>query len=253
MGCLNGTTALVTGGSRGLGEVIARSLARNGARVAVAARSFDAAGHVAAECGADSVALQLDVTDEQSCTRVVTECVQALSSLDVLVNNAGVAASAKFVDRTRRAGDVFWRLTSTVRSGCTGGRARDARALPRPRHLDRLCRIRDRLRPQRGLRCGEARPARSDASLGHGVCHVGVDLQLRLPTLPAYGDDREHHRRNRAADPTLQRGCPRPAAHSSRSPCRTRGRCLGMRPVASAAGKGITGQGIQVDGGFLQS
>jgi NAD(P)-dependent dehydrogenase (short-subunit alcohol dehydrogenase family) len=95
---LEGRTALVTGGGRGIGREIAMAFAREGARVAVAARSVDEIGAVAAECGGGAVAIPVDVTDEAACAAAVARAERELGGLDVLVNNAGVAASHKFTD-----------------------------------------------------------------------------------------------------------------------------------------------------------
>jgi NAD(P)-dependent dehydrogenase (short-subunit alcohol dehydrogenase family) len=96
VGVLDGRTALVTGGGRGIGRAVALAFAREGARVAVAARTQAEVEAVARECG--GVAIQLDVTDETGCRQAVARCESELGGLDVLVNNAGIAASHKFTD-----------------------------------------------------------------------------------------------------------------------------------------------------------
>jgi 3-hydroxybutyrate dehydrogenase len=98
MAVLEGRTALVTGGGRGIGREVALSFAREGARVAVAARTTDEIASVAAECGRGAIAVPLDVTDEAACAAVVDLVERELRGIDVLVNNAGVAASHKFTD-----------------------------------------------------------------------------------------------------------------------------------------------------------
>jgi 3-oxoacyl-[acyl-carrier protein] reductase len=82
---LEGKTALVTGGSRGIGRAIALELAGAGARVTLGYRSGkDEAEQVAAEAGARAV--QADVSDPDDARRLVEEA----GELDVLVNNAGL-------------------------------------------------------------------------------------------------------------------------------------------------------------------
>ncbi len=98
MGALEGRTALVTGGGRGIGREIALAFAREGARVAVAARTAAEIEAVAAECGRGAIAVPLDVTDEAACGRAVELAERELGGLDVLVNNAGIATSHKFTD-----------------------------------------------------------------------------------------------------------------------------------------------------------
>lgn len=79
-----GRRAFVTGGSKGIGEGIARRLAAEGAHVIIAARGLEAAEQVAAEIGGEAVAL--DIADAEAAIAVV----KAAGTLDVLVNNAGV-------------------------------------------------------------------------------------------------------------------------------------------------------------------
>ena len=95
---LAGRTALVTGGSVGIGRSVALSLAAAGARVAVGARDVARAQEVAAQCGEGSVALALDVTDEHSCQDAIARLESEPGGLEILVNNAGVASSSKFTD-----------------------------------------------------------------------------------------------------------------------------------------------------------
>jgi NAD(P)-dependent dehydrogenase (short-subunit alcohol dehydrogenase family) len=95
---LEGRTALVTGGGRGIGREIALAFAREGARVAVAARTPAEIEAVARECGRGAIAVRLDVIDEAACEAAVERVERELGGLDVLVNNAGVATSHKFTD-----------------------------------------------------------------------------------------------------------------------------------------------------------
>jgi NAD(P)-dependent dehydrogenase (short-subunit alcohol dehydrogenase family) len=91
---LTGRRALVTGGGRGLGRVIARALAEAGADVAVAGRTPDvcqeAAREIAAATGRRTLALTADVTQAADVERLVREVEDGLGSIDILVNNAGV-------------------------------------------------------------------------------------------------------------------------------------------------------------------
>jgi NAD(P)-dependent dehydrogenase (short-subunit alcohol dehydrogenase family) len=93
MGTLDGRTAVVTGGYRGLGLAFARELAQAGADVVIGARdgvaSQAAAAELAAETGRTVVGTALDVTDRASVQAVVATALEATGRLDVVVNNAG--------------------------------------------------------------------------------------------------------------------------------------------------------------------
>jgi NADP-dependent 3-hydroxy acid dehydrogenase YdfG len=90
---LEGTVALVTGASSGIGAATAVMLAERGAAVALAARRRDRLEELAAELtatGARVLVLETDVTDEDQATAAVERTVAELGRLDTLVNNAGV-------------------------------------------------------------------------------------------------------------------------------------------------------------------
>ncbi len=91
---LSGRTALVTGAARGLGRAIALALAEAGADVALGLRDVSADGGLAEEIRASGrrvLPLQLDVTRLDQVEAAVAQCVDELGSLDLLVNNAGIA------------------------------------------------------------------------------------------------------------------------------------------------------------------
>ena len=88
---LQNTVALVTGSGSGMGAAIAETYAREGARVAVIDLDGDAAKTVAQKIGKAAIAIRCDVTKRSDIDAAVTEAVKAFGSLNVLVNNAGVA------------------------------------------------------------------------------------------------------------------------------------------------------------------
>ena len=90
---LDGTVALVTGASSGIGAATAAALAAQGAAVALAARRGDRLETLAASVrdqGGTALVLECDVTDEQQATAAVQRTVAELGRLDTLINNAGV-------------------------------------------------------------------------------------------------------------------------------------------------------------------
>ncbi len=113
---LAGKIAIVTGGSRGLGLVLARELGLRGVRVVLVARDEDelerARASLEAE-GIDATALPCDVTDEEGLATLVADVEENVGPVDLLVNNAGIIqvgpAEAMRLDDYRRAMDVmFW-------------------------------------------------------------------------------------------------------------------------------------------------
>ena len=91
---LSGQVALVTGGGRGLGPVIARELAAAGAAVAVMARSENELANTVATivaAGGRAIAVRADVTDRAAVDAAVQEAERGLGPVDLLVNNAAQA------------------------------------------------------------------------------------------------------------------------------------------------------------------
>jgi 3-oxoacyl-[acyl-carrier protein] reductase len=101
---LEGKTALITGGSRGIGAAIARRLAADGASVAVTyTKGADAAASVVKEierAGGKAIAIQADAADADAIKAAVEKAVAIFGRIDVLVNNAGTAVPKTFEETT---------------------------------------------------------------------------------------------------------------------------------------------------------
>jgi NAD(P)-dependent dehydrogenase (short-subunit alcohol dehydrogenase family) len=95
---LKGRTALVTGGSRGIGRMIAAGFLAQGARVYITARKAEACDNTAAELSAlgHCVSLPIDVSKLEGCKALAAAYASHEGSLDILVNNAGAAWGAEF-------------------------------------------------------------------------------------------------------------------------------------------------------------
>jgi short-subunit dehydrogenase len=90
---LHGQTALVTGGSRGLGLLIGRELAKAGCRLAICARDADELARAKADLtgdGAEVVTVVCDVADRVQVERMVRQVTARFGQIDILVNNAGI-------------------------------------------------------------------------------------------------------------------------------------------------------------------
>ncbi len=101
---LNGKTALITGGSRGIGAAIAKRLAADGANVAITyAKDASAASTVVNAVerdGGKAVAIQADAADVEAVKGAIEKTVATFGRLDVLVNNAGTAIPKTFEETT---------------------------------------------------------------------------------------------------------------------------------------------------------
>src|SRR5215813_6324541 len=94
---LSNRVALVTGGGRGIGRAIALDLGREGARVAVTARTTSELDEVVGRIrsrGGQAMALAADLSDRAVPRQVIQQVKETLGPVDILVNNAGVGSSA---------------------------------------------------------------------------------------------------------------------------------------------------------------
>ncbi|QKV19162.1 L-iditol 2-dehydrogenase [Oricola thermophila] len=98
---LEGKSALITGAARGIGRAFAEAYVREGARVAVADIDIVRARETAAEIGYTAIAVEMDVTSQESIDAAIAETVGRFGAIDILVNNAAVFTAAPIVEIDR--------------------------------------------------------------------------------------------------------------------------------------------------------
>lgn len=110
---LQGRTAVVTGGSRGIGRAICLELANRGANVAVNYRvrrdDADAVAEAVREAGVRSIAVRADVADKSAVRALVAETAADLGPPDILVNNAGLLHPGRLLAYNEDQFDRMWR------------------------------------------------------------------------------------------------------------------------------------------------
>ena len=110
---LTGKTALVTGGSRGLGLQMAHALGEAGAKVVLSSRKAEDLEHPTAElkaAGIDASWIAADCAKDSEITRLAEEALKRLGHIDILVNNAGAAWGAPAEDHPVEAWDKVMNL-----------------------------------------------------------------------------------------------------------------------------------------------
>ena len=102
---VTGKTVLVTGGSRGIGEMIARGFVEAGATVFISSRKAEVCNELAAELSkmGSCTPLPADLSSEAGCQRLASELATRIDHLDVLVNNAGATWGAPMDDYDEKA------------------------------------------------------------------------------------------------------------------------------------------------------
>ena len=108
---LAGKSALITGAARGIGRAFAETYIREGARVAIADIDLAKARATATELGDAAIAVHMDVSQQESIDRAVSETRAAFGGIDILVNNAAIFTAAPIVEIDRADFDRVFNIT----------------------------------------------------------------------------------------------------------------------------------------------
>ena len=100
MGSFSGKTVIITGASSGIGKACALEFAKHGANIVMAARNQDTLQSVVAQVSSLSkaIAVVADVSKEEDCRNLIETAVKNFSTVDVLINNAGISMRALFAE-----------------------------------------------------------------------------------------------------------------------------------------------------------
>jgi D-sorbitol dehydrogenase (acceptor) len=98
---LDGKCALITGAAQGIGLAFAKRYIAEGGRVAIADINIELARKVVAELGDAAVAIEMDVSNQDSIEQAVDETIQQLGKIDILINNAAIFSANPIVEITR--------------------------------------------------------------------------------------------------------------------------------------------------------
>ena len=119
MGRVEGRTALITGGSRGIGRAIALELAREGAKVAINYASNDAKAQEVADeiigAGGTCITIKANIGDASEARAMVDRAASEFTHLDILVNNAGITRDSLL---PRMTDEQFVEVVHTNLCGC---------------------------------------------------------------------------------------------------------------------------------------
>lgn len=101
MNRLAGKSALITGAARGIGRAFAEAYVREGARVAIADIDMDRARQSAAQIGNETIAVEMNVTNQASIDCAIKQTTSAFGQIDILINNAALFTAAPIVEIER--------------------------------------------------------------------------------------------------------------------------------------------------------
>jgi NAD(P)-dependent dehydrogenase (short-subunit alcohol dehydrogenase family) len=121
---LQGKTALITGAARGIGLEFARAYIAEGARVALADINAEAVEKAAQSLGPQAVAVQMDVTRQDSIETGFAEAIGELGHLDIMINNAALFSAAPIAEITRADYDRLFAVNVAGTIFCTQAAAR---------------------------------------------------------------------------------------------------------------------------------
>ena len=129
-GRLAGKIAIVTGGAQGFGKGIAEEMHREGCTVVIADMNVPGAQAVADELGDHAMAVEVNVTDEESVARMVQQTVERFGGLDIMVSNAGVARAGSLAELEKNTFEFVTSINYTGYFLC----AKYASAIMRAQH-----------------------------------------------------------------------------------------------------------------------
>ena len=243
-------TALITGGGRGIGRAIALAFAREGIRIAVAARTAEQVEQVAHEIGNGAIAVVCDVADPES----VAKMFEQVGDVDILVNNAGVAESATVVNTT----DELWYKHLSINLSGTFYCTRAALPAMLKKGWGRIINIAS-IAAKTGAPYIAAYSASKHGVLGLTrsialeVANAGITVNAICPgyvdtEMVSRGVERITSRTGRTAEEALDTLKKMSPQNRLVTPEEVAALAL---LLASDAGRGITGQGINIDGGTV--
>lgn len=107
---LSGKTALITGAARGIGLELAKAYIAEGAKVALADIDFARAEAATVGLGPAAVAVQMDVTQQDSIDAAIAATIDELGGIDILINNAAIFTAAPITEITRKDYDAVFAI-----------------------------------------------------------------------------------------------------------------------------------------------